>query len=250
MASNAPGQCCVTGMKHEGEPTGKSLKIDGYDAYLATAHGPRAHEGVALLLLTDVIGIWQNSKLVADQYASYGYTTLIIDIFNGDALTLNRADNFDFFAWLKGGSTGDNPHTSDAIDPIVKSAVKYLKEAKGATAIGAAGYCFGAKYVVRHSPDIKVGFIAHPSFVEETELESFEGPLSVAAAEKDDIFSAEKRHLSEQILAKKGLPYQMSLYSQVEHGFGLRADHTKKISRFAKEQAFYQAIAWFDAWLV
>jgi dienelactone hydrolase len=128
-----------------GEPTGQSFKIDGYDAYLASAHGPRAHDGVALLLLTDVIGIWQNSKLVADQYASYGYTTLVIDIFNGDALTLNRADNFDFFSWLKGGSTGDNPHTSDAIDPIVKSAVKYLKEVKGATAIGAAGYCFGAK---------------------------------------------------------------------------------------------------------
>jgi dienelactone hydrolase len=71
--------------------------------------------------------------------------TLIIDIFNGDALSLNRSEDFDFIAWLTKGSNGDNPHTADAIDPIVQAAIKYLKMEKNVTKIGAAGYCFGAK---------------------------------------------------------------------------------------------------------
>jgi dienelactone hydrolase len=98
--------------------------------------------------------------------------------------------------------------------------------------------------------DFEVGFIAHPSFVEETELEGFKRPLSMAAAEIDEIFPTSKRHISEGILAKNGQPYQSTLFSHVEHGFGLRGDPNKKPDRFAKEQAFYQAISWFDSWLV
>lgn len=38
----------------------------------------------------------------------------------------------------------------------------------------------------------------------------------------------------------------MSLFSGVEHGFAVRGDVSKKHVRYAKEQAFYQAVAWFD----
>jgi dienelactone hydrolase len=107
------------------------------------------------------------------------------------------------------------------------------------------------QYVARHYKDgIKAGFFAHPSFVDEAELEGFKAPLSIAAAEIDTIFPADKRHRSEEILAKKGDPYQISLYSQVEHGFSVRGDMSKKHERFAKEQAFFQAVQWFDNWLL
>ncbi|KAH8666827.1 dienelactone hydrolase [Xylariales sp. PMI_506] len=187
---------------------------------------------------------------MADLYAANGYLTLIIDVFNGDPLSLNRPDNFDFMAWLTKGSTGDNPHTPDYVDPIVVEAIKFLKEEKGIKKLGAVGYCFGAKYVARHYPAIDVGFFAHPSFVDEAELEGFKGPLSIAAAETDEIFPTEKRHRAEEILAKKGDPYQINLYSQVVHGFSVRCDLSKKAEKFAKEQAFLQAVTWFDTWLL
>jgi dienelactone hydrolase len=106
------------------------------------------------------------------------------------------------------------------------------------------------KYVVRHFPAISVGFIAHPSFVEESELQSFKGPLSLAAAETDHIFPHENRHAAERTLAASGQPWQVALYSHVEHGFGLRADVSKRAARFAKERAFAQAVSWFDEWLL
>jgi len=82
---------------------------------------------------------------MADQLAANGYLTLIIDVFNGDALSLNRPENFDFMSWLTKGSTGDNPHTPPAVDPIVLDAIKTLKEEYGVKKLGALGYCFGAK---------------------------------------------------------------------------------------------------------
>lgn len=106
------------------------------------------------------------------------------------------------------------------------------------------------QYVARHYPAIQVGFFAHPSFVDEDELAGFKGPLSIAAAETDEIFPAEKRHASEKILAKGGHPYQINLYSQVVHGFSVRCDLSKPVEKYAKEQAFLQAVTWFDTWLL
>ena len=71
--------------------------------------------------------------------------TLIIDVFNGDALPLNRHGEFDFMKWLTTGSDGKNPHTTEAVDPIVELALQELKEKYGAKKIGGLGYCFGAK---------------------------------------------------------------------------------------------------------
>lgn len=241
---------------------------------MAEPKGSKKHDGVALLYLPDVIGIWQNSKLMADQFAANGYYTVIVDTFNGDPIALNHPGEFDFMKWLTQGSDGKNPHTKENVDPIVELSLNYLKE-KGFTKIGALGYCFGAKvssarqthppnpglvadhsipfpqYVVRHYKNgIKVGYVAHPSFVDEDELAAITGPLSIAAAETDQIFPAEKRHKSEEILQKVGQPYQLNLFSGVVHGFSVRCDTSKRVERFAKEQAFYQAVAWFDEYLL
>lgn len=105
--------------------------------------------------------------------------------------------------------------------------------------------------MIRHYKDgIQVGFVAHPSFVEDEELAAITGPLSIAAAEIDTIFPAEKRHRSEDILVKTGQPWQINLYSGVEHGFAVREDLTVKHKRFAKEQAFVQAVTWFNEHLL
>lgn len=110
-----------------------------------------------------------------------------------------------------------------------------------------------------------MGFTAHPSFITPEELEAIQGPLSIAAAgespcmneilrashsdnwqiETDPVFTTEQRHASEDILKKAGVPYQLNLFSGVEHSFAVRADLSKKWQVFAKEQVFEQAAAWF-----
>jgi dienelactone hydrolase len=99
--------------------------------------------------------------------------------------------------------------------------------------------------------EINVGFLAHPSFVSPEELTSITGPISIAAAEFDNIFPTEKRHETEELLLgdKVKQPFQINLFSGVHHGFGVRGDLSNKQVKYGKEQAFLQAVSWFDQFL-
>ncbi|GAB1217133.1 hypothetical protein ATERTT37_006356 [Aspergillus terreus] len=226
-------------------------------------------------MLTDVIGHrFINAQLIADQFAANGYLVVVPDLFHGDPVQLNRPDGFDIMKWLQ----GPPGHLPNRVDPVVQSVIDEMRTKMGCRKIGAVGYCFGvrtpmdwgkrfiaysilhvmltrppqAKYVVRflHSGLLDAGYVAHPSFVEADELRKIEGPLSIAAAETDSIFPAPKRHESEKILSEVGQPYQINLFSGVEHGFAVRADISKPHLKFAKENAFIQAVTWLNQYLV
>jgi dienelactone hydrolase len=189
--------------------------------------------------------------LLADQFASAGYTTLIIDLYNGDALKMEEVPELDLQAWIKNGRNGSGPHTPTEIDPIIGEAVSYMKTDLGVERIGAVGFSFGSKYVVRHlGRGIQVAYVGYPSFVDDEELTAVGGPLSIAAAETETIFSLDKRIRAEEILRQNGNVYQINLFSGVSHGFAVTCDLENRRERFGKEQAFKQAVEFFDYWLV
>jgi dienelactone hydrolase len=66
---------------------------------------------------------------------------------------------------------------------------------------------------------------------------------------RDFVFTTAKRHESEEILDSLDVAYQINMFSDVEHGFAVRCDLSKARQKFAKEQAFSQAVAWFDQYL-
>ncbi|KAL1967758.1 hypothetical protein VTN77DRAFT_2447 [Rasamsonia byssochlamydoides] len=248
MTSHAPAQCCTIGVKHEGEAKGEIKKIGDVETYFSYPADRSTKR--AILILTDVIGHrFINAQLIADQFAANGYFVVMPDLFHGDPIPLNRPADFDFKAWL----TGPPGHLPPVVDPVVDSVLNEMRTSLGCERIGAVGYCFGAKYVVRFlkpaEKKVDVGYIAHPSFIEPEELAAIQGPLSISAAETDTIFPAEKRHESEEILLKTGQPYQINLFSGVQHGFAVRADPSQPVLRFAKEQAFLQAVHWFNHYL-
>ncbi|KAJ5990873.1 hypothetical protein N7522_011080 [Penicillium canescens] len=246
MTSNPPASCCTVGVKHEGEAKGGFQQIGDVEVYIS--HPADRSTQRAILLLTDVIGHrFINAQLIADQLAANGYFVVMPDLFHGDPVLLNRPAGFDLMAWLK----GPPGHLPNRVEPVIQAVLKEMKSNLGCKRVGAIGYCFGAKYAVRLlQPGLcDVAYIAHPSFVEAEELQAIKGPLSIAAAETDSIFPTSKRHESEEILLKTGQPYQINLFSGVEHGFAVRGDITKPTIRFAKEAAFMQATAWFNQYL-
>eukprot|EP01099_Mayorella_cantabrigiensis_P005619 TRINITY_DN4564_c0_g1_i1.p1 TRINITY_DN4564_c0_g1~~TRINITY_DN4564_c0_g1_i1.p1 ORF type:complete len:255 (-),score=42.58 TRINITY_DN4564_c0_g1_i1:204-968(-) len=250
MASNPPGACCYKGVKHEGEATGEFVTIGDFEAYVSWPEDKSTEN--AILLITDVIGHrFINAQLIADQFAANGYFVLTPDLFDKDPITLNRPDGFDIMKWLNGEyHPQKKAHLPPTVDPIIDASIVELRTKYNAKKIGAVGYCFGGKYVIRHlrpeAGKIDVGYTAHPSFVEADELKDIKGPLAISAAETDHIFPTEKRHESEAILKDTGLPYQINLYSGVEHGFAVRADLSNPVTKYAKESAFIQALQWFE----
>ncbi|KAF2445688.1 alpha/beta-hydrolase [Karstenula rhodostoma CBS 690.94] len=245
MASNPPGRCCAIGMKHEGEAQGAIKKIGDVRTYFAYPEDKSTQN--AIVIFTDILGMdFVNVQLVADQFAANGYFTVVPDLFNSNVVPVNPPAEFDLMKWVQ----TEMPQ-SPKVDPIVEATIKHLREELGVKKLGGVGYCFGGKYVCRWLKEGKldVGYTAHPSFVSREELEGIRGPLSIAAAETDQIFPAEKRRESEDILQKMNVPYQMNLFSGVEHGFAVRTDLSKKPAKFAQEQAFLQAVAWFDEYM-
>uniref|UniRef100_A0A093VEC5 Protein AIM2 n=1 Tax=Talaromyces marneffei PM1 TaxID=1077442 RepID=A0A093VEC5_TALMA len=246
MTSHAPSSCCYKGVKHEGQPVGSLSTVKDFEVY--TSYPENKSTNYAVLILTDVIGHkFNNAQLIADQFAANGYFVFMPDLFHGDPVPLNRGPDFVLAKWLEG-------HGAERVDPIVEASITELREKyKVKVKIAAVGYCFGAKYVVRHlhpkQNKIDVGYVAHPSFVEADELKAIGGPFSISAAETDTIFPTEKRHESEIILKETGLPYQINLYSGVVHGFAVRADLSDRVAKYAKENAFLQAVEWFEEYL-
>lgn len=247
MASNPGGRCCTIGVKHEGEAKGQLKNIGNISTYFAYPEDKKTDN--AVLILPDVIGHeFINAQLIADQFAANGYFVVMPDLFEGDPIPLNRPEGFDIMQWLQNGSKGKG-HTKEHVDPIVEAVIKEMRDNLGVKRIGSVGYCFGAKYVARFlakGKGIDVGAFAHPSFVDAEEIKAITGPLTIAAAETDQIFPVEKRHETEALLKEMSIPYQMVLYSDVEHGFAVRADMSKREAKFAKEAAFLQHVQWFD----
>ncbi|KAG4411864.1 hypothetical protein IFR04_015004 [Cadophora malorum] len=250
MTSNAPGSCCYKGVKHEGHPRGRIEYLGETEVYV-TEPSTSAANGHGIVYLTDIVGHkFINAQLLADQYAENGYVVIMPDLFHGDPVPLNSdMATFSVPTWVS-GVYGERkvPHTPPSIDPIVKASIAELREKYNCKKLALAGYCFGAKYVIRFltSDNISAGFIGHPAMVDQKELEAVTGPLAMAAAEIDDIFPQKLRHESENTLKALGVPYQINLYSGVVHGFGVRCNPKVKAEKFAKESAFFQALQWFE----
>jgi Dienelactone hydrolase family len=97
---------------------------------------------------------------------------------------------------------------------------------------------------------VDTGFVAHTADVTANLLQGVQGPLSIASAGDDAIQSQDRRFQSENILKQNGWPYKISLYSHLRHGFAVRRAVITKAEVYAKKQAFFQAVQWFEKHLV
>jgi dienelactone hydrolase len=57
-----------------------------------------------------------------------------------------------------------------------------------------------------------------------------------------------RRHEIESLLGTTKQPYSLALYSGTPHGFAVRANISDAQQKFGKEEAFVQAVRWFDSW--
>ena len=256
MTSHPPGPCCLTGTLHTGSPKGSIEIIDDTRVYFSYPTGKDFSHGI--LLFPDANGVdLINTQLMADNFASQGYLVLAPDLLHDDPNKTKTLE--ELYEWLA-------LHPTERVDPIVELTLLKMREL-GCQSIAGVGYCFGAKYVIRNlrglEGGLSAGFVAHPSFVTAEELGAIRRPLSIAAAgekthsmeirsrriltlvDSDYIFTTEKRRESEDILMKLDVPWQITLYSDVEHSFAVRGDLSKPRVKWAMEEAFGQAVRWF-----
>ncbi|KAI5970003.1 hypothetical protein CANMA_000943 [Candida margitis] len=234
MASNPPGQCCTEGTFHEGKAIGTFKDIYGLDTYTVGDDSDKV-----IVILTDVYGNhFNNVMLIADAIAKNGYKVLIPDILKGDP----AKQGGDLQGWLKN-------HSLEITEPIVNGFLDKVKNELKPKFLGAIGYCFGAKYVVRNltqSGPLDAGAIAHPSFVTIEEVKAIKTPLIISASETDPIFTPELRKQTEDALADlDDVRYEITLFSGTVHGYAVRGDISNPIVKYAKEKTLNDQLYFF-----
>lgn len=245
------GACCLKSSLHEGTPRGEMVTIAGVETYTAAPPREKAN-GHVLLYFPDVWGLFNNGLLIMDGFADAGFLVLGMDYFRGDPVWKHRKDrndrsnpDFDYEAWKR-------KHTAFANEAVPKW-VKEVKEKYGQpiTKYVCVGYCFGAPYVCDQlaGDGVVAGAFAHPAFLKEHHFLNLKKPLFLSCAETDHTFNAEFRRRAVDILIEGKKPYQLQLFSGVEHGFALRGDMKNPYERYVKEQSLEGIVKWFEFWL-
>ncbi|EAU93580.2 hypothetical protein CC1G_02810 [Coprinopsis cinerea okayama7 len=222
------GDCCVQGVKHTGEPAGKTISIADVPIYLSEPPSPQEGRKKVILYFPDAYGpFFVNAKLLQDFYASQGFYVLGIDYFLGDPIHLHLdSPDFDRAAWVA--------KSQKQAEEAVPKWLKAVTELYGQDSVyNAVGYCFGGPYAIQAAAlenVVSVAF-AHPSRLNEDHFKNLTKPLLMACAEIDNTFPPASRRRAVDILAEKKLPYHLQLFSGVAHGFGTRGDLNVENSR-------------------
>ncbi|KAF5974933.1 dienelactone hydrolase [Fusarium coicis] len=237
--------CCLKGSFHSGEATGSTIQINGIDTYVAKPH-PDKSNGNVLLFFPDAFGLHINSFLMMDAFAECGYLTLGVDYFLGDPVTKHSLTplsdpNFDFESWK-------NKHLK-ASEEAAARWVKAVKAQYGSSEdvkFACVGYCWGARFVCQQlSADgiCKVGAIAHPSFLKESDVFYVQGEYTRHLIESE--LTGVRTHL----LLENNKQFNMQVFANVGHGFASRARLTDPYEKWAKEATFKSFVDWFDFWM-
>lgn len=198
---------------------------DAIDVYIVEPPSPT---GKAIVLIYDVFGFSGGRvKGVCDQLASAGFTVVMPDVYNGtNILEEGGLGNADAMAWLKAVTVWED------LGAKFNAVIGELRS-RGASSVGAFGFCWGAYPVLKLSAEgvIAAGASAHPSlklgkmFFDETEedqCKAAHSPILFLPAGNDPEMYMDGS-LTELIEAQ-GFEAKSVAFPDMRHGFVLRGD--------------------------
>ncbi|XP_061345554.1 endo-1,3;1,4-beta-D-glucanase-like [Gastrolobium bilobum] len=216
--------------------TGHVEKLAGLDSYLTGS----PHSKVAVILISDIYGYEApNLRNLADKVAAAGYYVVVPDFFHGDPYNPENPDR-PLPTWLK-------DHGADEGFEATKPIIEALKS-KGVSAIGAAGFCWGAKVVVELAKSrlIQAAVLLHPSFVSLDDIKGVDIPIAVLGAEIDRMSPPELVKQFEQVLtAKPGVDSFVKIFPKVSHGWTVRYNTEDAEAVKTAEEAHQDLLDWF-----
>ncbi|PKA50454.1 Endo-1,3(4)-beta-D-glucanase [Apostasia shenzhenica] len=206
----------------------------GLKSYIAGSANSKA----AILLVSDVFGFEApNLRKLADKTAATGFFVVVPDFFNGDYYD---PDKIPIATWIVN-------HSPDKGFEDAKTVVTALRS-KGFTAVGASGFCWGAKVVAElaKSAEIKAGVMLHPSLVTVDDIKANKSHLAILGAEIDKMSPPELVRQFEEILSSNAeVDSFVKIFSGVAHGWTVRYDVSDAAAVEKAEESHRDMIGWF-----
>ncbi|GMN45416.1 hypothetical protein TIFTF001_014616 [Ficus carica] len=195
---------------------------------------------LAILLISDVFGYEApNIRMVADKVAVSGFFVVVPDFFHGDPF--KYINNTPLQVWLK-------DHGTDKGLEDVKPVIEALKS-KSFSALGAAGFCWGAKVVTeisKSSKFIQAAVLLHPSFVTSDDIKGVNVPIAILGAEVDKYSPpALLKEFEEILTVKPEIDSHVEVFPNVGHGWTVRYDVNDEAAVNSAEEAHKKMLEWF-----
>ncbi|XP_050374659.1 endo-1,3;1,4-beta-D-glucanase-like [Argentina anserina] len=217
---------------------GRVEKFGGLNSYLTGSPNSK----LAVVLVCDIFGYEAPIlRKLADKIAAAGFFAVVPDFFYADPYVPAADGSFDSLpAWLK-------VHGTEKGFEDVKVVIEALQN-KGVSAVGAVGFCWGAKVVVELSKgdSVQAAVLAHPSFVTVDDIKAVKVPISILGAEIDRMSSPEVVNQFEEALAyKKEIKSHVKIFPKVSHGWTVRYDASNEEAVKPAEEAHKDMLEWF-----
>ncbi|KAI4364402.1 hypothetical protein MLD38_020498 [Melastoma candidum] len=210
--------------------------VGGLDAYVV---GP-SESKLAVVLVSDIFG-FEAPKLrkLADKVASAGFYVVVPDFMHGEPYDPKNPER-PIQAWRK-------DHGTDKGLEEVKLVIEALKS-KGIAAVGAAGFCWGAKVVVGLAMCelVQAAVLLHPSLVTIDDIKGVKVPIAVLGAENDHMSPPELVKQFEDLLAAKPeVDAKVKIFPKVSHGWTVRYEDGDEFTIKSAKEAHEDMIGWF-----
>jgi len=237
-------QCCESAPQlHPGVGIGRVETFEHLSVYVTASPDAKA----AVILISDIFGFEApNLRKLADKVAAAGYFVVVPDFFYGDPFVSGSAENplVGFQDWIKSHGPAKGFDDSTKVIEVLKS--------RGISAIGAAGFCWGAKVVVELTKGevLKAGVLLHPSFVTVDDIKVVKAPLAILGAEIDKTSPPELVEQFGAILsAKPEVDSFVKIYPGVAHGWTVRYDENDEVAVKNAEEAHVKMLEWLNKYL-
>lgn len=199
---------------------------------------------LAVLLISDIFGFEApNLRKIADKVAASGFFVVVPDFLYGDPYVLDNTER-PVSVWIQS-------HKPDKGYEDAKSVIAALK-GRGIAAVGAAGYCWGAKVVVElaKTDDIQAAVMLHPSFFTVDDANDVKCPIAVLGAERDHMSPPELvKKFEETLIAKSRVDTFVKIFPGVTHGWAVRYKEDDDFAVKSAEEAFQDMLGWFVKYL-
>ncbi|KAL5796773.1 hypothetical protein ACOSQ2_001593 [Xanthoceras sorbifolium] len=219
---------------------GSVVEMGGLKTYVT---GP-SHSNRAILLISDVFGYEAPTlRKLADKVGAAGFFVAVPDFFYGDPYAPDNVEK-PIPVWIQ--SHGTDKGIEDA-----KPVIDALKS-KGISAIGAAGFCWGAKVVVElaKSNCIQAAVLLHPSLVTVDDIKEVKAPIAVLGAEIDKISPPELLKQFEEVLsARSEVNGYVKIFPGVVHGWTVRYNVEDEKAVKVAEEAHQNMLDWFTMYV-
>ncbi|ORX34822.1 dienelactone hydrolase [Kockovaella imperatae] len=259
--------CCVTGHLHQGQPLGSMETVHGVHSYVSKPKEASGDKVDKVILITDIFGIYNNTKLVADEWAGQGYEVYVPDFLGDSKVDEELLNTIAPNLRVQKEATvlpkaADTAKTGAAIGPFlitnreavtkpkIEGFVQAVRAEPNTRHIAAIGFCWGGRYSLllaqEDSPArVDCAIANHPSFLTNDDVKEIKSvPVAIFKGTQDAMMSDDALDEVEGILSKN-LPSDklvVQKFPDAVHGFTIRGDMEDGQEKQQKEDAQNAAI--------